>query len=105
MKTTNTTDKKTKRIEIMEIIADLLIAIYKEPSKIPSNVERFAKYNPIKSIGLITMRKEMPTNSKNLAEIIDKIDNPDDLNFEHPANLEEQAAFDLRLYKSPYLNK
>lgn len=99
-------NEKTKRIKILEIIADLLIAIYKEPAKIPENVERYAKFNPIKCIGLIATRKEMPTKGKiiaEIAEIMEKIDNPDDLNFERPANLEEQGAFDLRLYKSPYL--
>lgn len=96
-------NEKTKRIEILEIIADLLIAIYKERSKIPTNVERYAKSNPIKCIGLIATRKEMPANSKIIGEIMEKIENPDDLNFERPANLEEQGAFDLRLYKSPYL--
>ena len=104
MKTTNTTDKKTKRIETLETMADLLIAIYKEPAKIPENVERYAKFNPIKCIGLIATRKEMPANNKIICEIMEKINNPDDLNFERPANLEEQGAFDLRLYKSPYLN-
>ena len=98
-------NEKTKRIEILEIMADVLIAIYKEPSKIPKNVERYAKFNPIKCIGLISTRNEMPAKSKIVAEIMAKIDNPDDLNFERPANLEEQGAFDLRLYKSPYLNK
>lgn len=58
-----------------------------------------------KDLAIIIDIMYQQTNSKNLAEIIDKIDNPDDLNFERPANLEEQAAFDLRLYKSPYLNK
>ena len=96
-------NEKTKRIEVLEIIADLLIAIYKERSKIPTNVERYAKSNPIKCIGLITTRNEMPANSKIIGEIMKKINNPDDLNFERPANLEEQGAFDLRLYKSPYL--
>ena len=96
-------NEKTKRIEILEIMADLLIAIYKERSKIPTNVERYAKSNPIKCIGLITTRNEMPANSKIIGEIMEKIDNPDDLNYERPANLEEQGAFDLRLYKSPYL--
>jgi hypothetical protein len=96
-------NEKTKRIEILEIMADLLIAIYKERSKIPTNVERYAKSNPIKCIGLITTRNEMPTNSKIIGEIMEKIENPDDLNFERPANLEEQGAFDLRLYKSPYI--
>ena len=96
-------NEKTKRIEVLEIMADLLIAIYKERSKIPTNVERYAKSNPIKCIGLITTRNEMPANSKIIGEIMEKIDNPDDLNFERPANLEEQGAFDLRLYKSPYL--
>jgi hypothetical protein len=97
-------NEKTKRIEILEIMADVLIAIYKEPAKIPENVERYAKFNPIKCIGLIATRKEMPANSKIIGEIMEKIDNPNDLNFERPANLEEQGAFDLRLYKSPYLN-
>lgn len=96
-------NEKTKRIEILEIMADLLIAIYKERSKIPTNVERYAKSNPIKCIGLITTRNEMPANSKIIGEIMEKIENPDDLNFERPANLEEQGAFDLRLYKSPYI--
>ncbi len=98
-------NEKTKRIEILEIMADMLITIYKERSKIPENVERYAKFNPIKCIGLISTRKEMPANSKIIGEIMEKIDNPDDLDFERPANLEEQGAFDLRLYKSPYLNK
>ena len=97
-------NEKTKRIEILEIMADMLITIYKERSKIPENVERYAKFNPIKCIGLISTRKEMPANSKIIGEIMEKIDNPDDLDFERPANLEEQGAFDLRLYKSPYLN-
>ena len=96
-------NEKTKRIEILEIMADMLITIYKERSKIPENVERYAKFNPIKCIGLISTRKEMPANSKIIGEIMEKIDNPDDLYFERPANLEEQGAFDLRLYKSPYL--
>ena len=96
-------NEKTKRIEILEIMADVLIAIYKEPAKIPENVERYAKFNPLKCIGLIATRKEMPANSKIIGEIMEKIDNPDYLNFERPANLEEQGAFDLRLYKSPYL--
>lgn len=96
-------NEKTKRIDILEIIADVLIAIYKEPAKIPANVERYAKSNPLKCIGLIATRKEMPANSKIISEIMEKIENPDDLNFGRPANLEEQGAFDLRLYKSPYL--
>lgn len=96
-------NEKTKRIEILEIMADVLIAIYKEPAKIPENVERYAKFNPLKCIGLIATRNEMPAKSKIVSEIMAKIDNPDNLNFERPANLEEQGAFDLRLYKSPYL--
>ena len=93
---------KAKRIKALEIVADLLIVIYGEKAKIPSNVERYAIHNPMQAIGLIAQRREFPTNSKKVAELMDKIDNPDDFNFARPANLEEQAAFDLRLYKSPY---
>jgi hypothetical protein len=93
---------KVKRIKVLEILADLLIAIYGEKAKIPSNVERYAINSPIKALGLIAQRREFPTDSKKVAELMDKIDNPDDFNFARPANLEEQAAFDLRLYKSPY---
>lgn len=98
---TDPTDK-AKRIKALEIMADLLIAVYGERASIPSNVERYAKHNPMQAIGLITQRRELPTNSPKVAELMDKIDNPDDFNFARPANLEEQAAFDLRLYKSPY---
>lgn len=94
---------KASRIKVMEMMADLLIVIYKDRSQIPANVERYAKHNPLQAIGLITQRREMPSNNAEVAEIMDKIDNPDDLNFSRPANIEEQGAFDLRLYKSPYL--
>ena len=54
------------------------------------------------AIGLSVQLLEFPTDSPKVAELMDKIENPDDFNFSRPANLEEQAAFDLRLYKSPY---
>lgn len=98
---TEPTDK-VKRIKSLEIVADLLIVIYGEKAKIPSNVERYAIHNPMQAIGLIVQRREFPTDSSKVAELMDKIENPDDFNFSRPANLEEQAAFDLRLYKSPY---
>ena len=98
---TEPTDK-VKRIKSLEIVADLLIVIYGEKAKIPSNVERYAIHNPMQAIGLIVQRREFPTDSPKVAELMDKIENPDDFNFSRPANLEEQAAFNLRLYKSPY---
>lgn len=93
---------KAVRIKTLELMADLLIAIYKEPGKIPSNVERYAQHNPLQAIGLITQRQEMPRDNQDVAEIMDKISNHDDLNFGRPAGIEEQGAFNLRLYKSPY---
>lgn len=93
---------KAVRIKALELMADLLIAIYKEPSKIPLNVERYAQHNPLQAIGLITQRHEMPRDNQDVAEIMDKINNPDDLNFSRPAGIEEQGVFNLRLYKSPY---
>lgn len=96
-------NNKAVRIKALELMADLLIVIYKDRSKIPANVERYAKHNPLQAIGLITQRREMPSNNAEVTEIMGKINNPDDLNFSRPANIEEQGAFDLRLYKSPYL--
>ena len=97
--------QKAVRLKVIEWVADLLLAIYHDKSKIPGNVERFALHNPMMALGLITQRREMPTNSPQVAELMDKIDNPDILNFSRPANLEERAAFDIRLHKSPYQAK
>lgn len=96
---------KAVRLKAIEWIADLLLVIYKDKAQIPSNVARYATHNPLKALGLITQRREMPTNNPSVAELMDKIDDPEMLNFKRPASLGEQMAFDMRLYKSPYQSK
>lgn len=96
---------KAVRLKAIEWMADILLAIYGDKAKIPINVARYATHNPLKALGLIAQRREMPTNNPNVAELMEKIDDPEMLNFKRPANLEEQMAFDIRLYKSPYQSK
>ena len=102
---TTSPEQRTLRLKAVEWAADFLIAVYGEHSSIPVNVEQFALHNPLKAIGLVAQRSEMPANNLKVAELMNLIDDPDVLNFGRPATLEEQAAFSMRLYKSPYLNQ
>lgn len=88
------------RTKTLHTMADLLIAVYGDRIKIPKNVARYAVHNPLKAIGLIAQRREMPANNQAVAGIMAQI-NPDEFNFERPANMQEQAAFELRLYRGP----
>lgn len=73
------------------------------PPHLTGDTEPTDKAKRIKALEIMAdLLSELPTNSPKVAELMDKIDDPDDFNFARPANLEEQAAFDLRLYKSPY---
>lgn len=98
-------EQRTLRLKAVEWAADFLIAVYGERSAIPVNVEQFAMQSPLKAIGLVAQRREMPANNLKVAELMELIDDPDVLNFGRPATLEEQAAFSMRLYRSPYLNQ
>lgn len=86
-------------------VADLLVAVYGAREEIPNNVEQFALRNPLTAVAIMMQRREMPTNSPKVAELMEMIDDPDLYSFDRPANMAERAAFELRLYKSPYLNK
>lgn len=91
--------EKVGRTRALKLMADLLLAIYSDRLKIPSNVAQYATHNPLKAIGLIVQRQEMPTNNQAVADIMAQI-NPDDLDFKRPANLQERAEFELRLYRA-----
>lgn len=87
------------RIEALSLMADLLLAIYGDRLKIPGIVVRYATHNPLKAIGLIAQRREMPASNRAVAAIMKEI-NPVDFDFNRPANLQEQSEFQLRLYRS-----
>ena len=97
--------REALRLKAIEWVADLLVAVYGAREKIPNNVEQFALRNPLTAVAIMMQRREMPTNSPKVAELMEMIDDPDLYSFDRPANMAERAAFELRLYKSPYLNK
>lgn len=97
-KETGKTDR-TGRMEVLSLMAELLLAIYGDRLKIPDIVARYAIHNPLKAIGLIVQRREMPASNRAVAAIMKEI-NPVDFDFRRPANLQEQSEFQLRLYRS-----
>lgn len=84
--------------DILKKMAAVCLAIYGTKEKIPSNVERYMFNNPLKGIGLIMQRHEMPANNQTVAEILAAL-TPDELDFDRPANTKEQGAWYLALYQ------
>ena len=85
------------RSEIIGKMAELYLAIYGKKEKIPTNVENYMLLSPIKGLGLIAKKREMPTNNEKIAQILSEI-HVDDLDFDHPANVREKGIWQLALY-------
>ena len=84
--------------EILKKMAELCLAIYGAKEKIPANVASYMLSSPLKGLGLITQRREMPTDNQEVAEILNKV-HMDDLDFDQPANSAERGAWEIALYR------
>lgn len=87
-----------KKEDVLKKMAALCLAVYGQKEKIPTNVEQYMLANPLKALGLMMQRHEMPSDNKKVAEIMNDI-NPDDLDFDKPANAHERGAWQVSLYR------
>ena len=89
--------------EVLKKMAALCLAVYGKKEKIPTNVERYMLANPLKGIGLMMQRREMPTQNEAVMEILAGV-GVADLDFDKPANLKEQGSWHIAMYQNKGTN-
>ena len=87
------------REQVLKKMAALCLAVYGKKEKIPTNVERYMLANPLKGIGLMMQRREMPTQNDAIMGILEDL-NVVDLDFDKPASSEEQGSWHIALYQN-----